>query len=218
MDHYAYNTSPEHAGLAHSSCPLEIKSLSEEGVFAGYASVFHVVDNQQDVILPGAFTATLHGRAHEIKLLWQHDMREPIGIIEDIREDENGLYVKGRLLLEVSRAREAYSLLRQGVISGMSIGYTPRHFRHDEKQGVRLLTALDLWEISLVTFPANEAARVTVVKNRELDIDVCERQWGQLVRSGQVMACMAAIEHAEKSLVRLIESDVYALPSGRESI
>lgn len=159
---------PHHFHAKHTS-GLQIKSLDADGVFAGYASVFNLVDSQRDMILPGAFTETVRGRTPQIKLLWQHDQREPIGIIEELREDENGLFIRGRLMLEIARAREAYSLLKEGAISGLSIGYTPKQYRTDPDSGIRILSALDLWEVSLVTFPANHAAQVTVVKGRDLD-------------------------------------------------
>ena len=143
---------------------LEIKSLDASGRFAGYASVFDVVDNQRDIILRGAFAETIRGRVSEIKMLWQHQQDEPIGIFERMFEDARGLYVEGRLLLEVTRAKEAYSLLKEGVIGGLSIGYSPLKYRLNEKTGVRMLSVVELWEVSLVTFPANEAAKITVVK------------------------------------------------------
>lgn len=187
---------------AQYSSALALKSLSDEGVFAGYASVFNVVDSQHDMMLPGAFASTLYGRKREIKLLWQHDMREPIGVIEEVREDVNGLYVKGRLLMEIGRAREAYSLLKKGVVSGLSIGYSPLRYRLDADSGVRLLQSVDLWEISLVTFPANQAARVTVVKQampREQDASE-HKLWQQAVSSGEAMRMAAALERANKAL------------------
>lgn len=144
---------------------LEIKSIDAQGRFAGYASVFNVVDNQQDMILPGAFSHTLKGRLKEIRLLWQHQQNEPIGFFERISEDAHGLYVEGRLLLNVRRAEEAFSLLKAGALKGLSIGYSPTRYRMDTKTGVRLLAEVDLWEISLVTFPANTSATVTVVKH-----------------------------------------------------
>lgn len=143
---------------------LQLKSLDKAGRFAGYASVFDVVDNQKDIILRGAFADTLKGRVGDIKMLWQHQQDEPIGVFERIFEDVHGLYVEGRLLLDVARAKEAYTLLKEGVVSGLSIGYSPIKYHRHEKTGVRLLSAVDLWEISLVTFPANEAAKITVVK------------------------------------------------------
>lgn len=151
----------------HFTCELNLKSLSEEGRFAGYASVFGIVDNQKDVILPGAFAKSLAGRESRVKLLWQHQMDEPIGVIERIFEDAKGLYVEGRLLLNVARAREAYDLVRSGALEGMSIGYKPVDYDFDSETGVRRIKEVALYEISLVTFPANAAANITVVKSGE---------------------------------------------------
>jgi HK97 family phage prohead protease len=143
---------------------LQLKSLDGEGRFAGYASVFDMLDNQRDIITKGAFYNTLKKPVHQIKLLWQHQQEEPIGIFDRIFEDAHGLYVEGRLLLGVRRAAEAYALLKSGAISGLSIGYSPVRYRIDSESGIRKLSEVELWEISLVTFPANSAANVTVVK------------------------------------------------------
>jgi HK97 family phage prohead protease len=147
------------------SVPLEIKSIEPDGRFAGYASVFDMTDNQRDRVLRGAFRETLKGRVREVKLLWQHDQAEPIGVFTQMFEDQHGLYVEGRLLMQVARAREAYALLKEGVLSGLSIGYSPLRYSTEPDTGVRLLHRVALWEVSLVTFPANEASRVNVVKS-----------------------------------------------------
>lgn len=144
---------------------LQLKSIDSQGRFAGYASVFDVTDNQRDRVQRGAFRESIKGRAAEIKLLWQHDPAEPIGYFTQLFEDAHGLYVEGVLLLGVARAKEAYALLQSGVLSGLSIGYSPLRYSTDAKSGVRLLHKVALWEISLVTFPANEASRVSVVKS-----------------------------------------------------
>ena len=102
-----------------------------------------------------------------MKLLWQHNAAEPVGVFDLIREDSYGLYVEGRLLLEVERAQEAYSLLRSGAVKGLSIGYKVRSASLDPETGIRLIKALDLYEISLVTFPANELALVSEVKSSD---------------------------------------------------
>lgn len=149
------------------NCNLELKSLNEAGRFTGYASVFDVVDNQKDIILRGAFTHTLQARKGDIKLLWQHQMDEPIGTLETLMEDKRGLYVEGRLLLSIARAREAYDLIKAGALSGMSIGYTPKKHRFNPKTGVREIYEVELWEISLVTFPANSAASISAIKRGE---------------------------------------------------
>lgn len=158
------NTMFEHK---RTQATLDIKALEENGVFAGYASVFDVVDSQADVMLRGAFEQSIAARAENVKLLWQHAQDEPIGVVEQLREDVHGLYIKGRLLMDVARAREAYALLKAGVIKGLSIGYSPMRYRIDRASGVRYLSAVELWEVSLVTFPANDAAQVTVVKSAD---------------------------------------------------
>ncbi len=145
----------------HLEFPLALNGLNEAGVFHGYASVFHTRDNQQDIVLPGAFK---HALARDIKLLWQHDVREPIGVIDELKEDTHGLFVRGRLLMDVGRGREAYALLKSGAINGLSIGYTARESEYDT-HGVRYLKDVDLWEVSLVTFPAHPQAGVTFVKS-----------------------------------------------------
>ena len=91
-------------------------------------------------------------------MLWQHDPTRPIGVWDEVREDGRGLWVKGRLLLEVQAAREAHVLLQAGAIDGLSIGY--RTLRSEAKGGRRLLHEIELWEVSLVTFPMLPEARV----------------------------------------------------------
>jgi hypothetical protein len=150
------------------STPLswQMKRLAADGSFAGYASVFDVVDVQGDRVLPGAFAASLarwRGGGQLPPFLWQHDMAEPIGRFDLVAEDGQGLRVEGRLALDTRRGREAQSLLRLGALDGLSIGYSAVTTGVDG-QGVRLLKVLDLHEISLVTLPANEAARIAWVK------------------------------------------------------
>ncbi len=177
---------------------LEIKALDEHGRFAGYASVFGVVDNQRDIITSGAFLQSLVNRTHEIKLLWQHQQEEPIGVFDTVFEDERGLYVEGRLLLDVQRAREAYALLKAGAVSGLSIGYSPVRYRMNAETGVRHLLEVDLWEVSLVTFPANEAAGVTMVKSMDTD-----EEWQRAVSSGEVVDLAAALARCTENIIDL---------------
>ncbi|MBM3617643.1 MAG: HK97 family phage prohead protease [Alphaproteobacteria bacterium] len=165
---------------------LELKHIDDKGNFAGYASVFGVVDNQNDMMLEGAFAATLLDGKHNVKLLWQHNMDEPIGVFTLLREDARGLYVEGRLLLEVQRAKEAHALLKAGAIAGLSIGYVPVRYRIDPLTGVRLLEEVALYEISLVTFPANAEANVHAVKQEETS----------LLRSGELIRLSDAIDEA----------------------
>ncbi len=145
---------------------LSLKQLDDDGVFKGYGSIFDVVDSQFDVIEKGAFDRTINEKgADNIKFLWQHNPSEPIGILKEIKEDEKGLFIEGQLLLDLQRGKEAHTLLKSGAIDGLSIGYSAIEFDINSKTGVRNLKEVDLWEISLVTFPANEEAGVTSVKN-----------------------------------------------------
>lgn len=203
---------------------FDIKELQEDGRFAGYASVFDVVDSQKDVIKRGAFMRSIHKRAGDIKLLWQHRQQEPVGMITRIFEDSRGLYVEGRLLMSVARAKEAYALMKEGVIKGMSIGYSPKHYSLDPDSGVRTLNAVDLWEISLVTFPANADAQISVVKSAHEAVasvramkansarispssgvfceEISEKQWRQAQQAGHVIALQDAIDRAQALLER----------------
>lgn len=149
--------------------PLEIKSLDENnGVFVGYGAVFGNVDSYGDVIVKGAFKNYLAvNKPSDVKMLWQHKSDMPIGVYDEIVEDGNGLLVKGRLLInDIEKAREAYALLKEGAISGLSIGFSVNKggskFAQD---GINYLTDLKLWEISVVTFPANDQATVDTIKS-----------------------------------------------------
>lgn len=148
---------------------LQIKSLGEDGVFEGYGSMFGNVDAYGDVVVRGAFSNFLNANPDPkgVKLLWQHDSSQPIGVYKQIYEDEKGLVVIGQLLInEVPKAREAYALLKAGAINGLSIGFSINPEGATIGQdGVRYLKDLKLWEISIVTFPANRAANVESVKS-----------------------------------------------------
>lgn len=151
--------------------PLTLKSLDESGLFSGYASVYNIEDNHNDVIKNGAFCDSLrkHNYGRNIKLLWQHDTSEPIGLFTKMVEDDIGLYVEGKLLLNVARAREAQTLIQAGAVDGLSIGFTIKDYEINEITGVREIYLADLWEVSLVTFPANDKARITSFDNNHKD-------------------------------------------------
>jgi HK97 family phage prohead protease len=171
------------------SCPFELKSVDDAGTFTGYASVFGVVDWWDDVVEAGAFADSLKARSPA--MLWQHNMDEPIGTWPELKEDEHGLWVKGSLLVNgVARAAEAHVLLKAGALNGLSIGYNAleRYYRKEGERDVRVLKKVDLWEISLVTSPANEQARVRTVKAMEdlrtvRDVEEYLREAGSLSRS-----------------------------------
>ena len=141
-------------------------SVRETGAFEGYASVFDRIDRGRDIVLKGAFARSIAERgARGVKLLWQHDPSEPIGVLDRVAEDGRGLHVTGRLLLGLKRAREAYALLQAGALDGLSIGFRTILADREAKSGARVLKDVDLWEVSLVTFPMQDAARITLFKN-----------------------------------------------------
>ena len=151
--------------LLHQHDGKSAVSLGADGVFEGYASVFGLVDLGGDQVAPGAFARSLATRsARQVRMLWQHDPAAPIGSWLSIEEDWRGLKVKGQLNLAVAKAREALALLRDGAVDGLSIGFRVKTARKTAGGGVRRLLELDLWEISIVTFPMLPQARVTTVK------------------------------------------------------
>lgn len=150
--------------MKHQAVSLELKREPDsDGVFEGYASVFGVVDQGMDVVARGAFAKSLGKR--KVKMLWQHETDKIIGVWDEIQEDERGLFVRGRLLKEVDKGREAMALLRAGAIDSMSIGYRTIEAVPEAEGRVRKLTEVDLFEISLVTFPMLPDAKVTAVKS-----------------------------------------------------
>jgi HK97 family phage prohead protease len=149
---------------------VELADVEADGSFEGYASLFGKVDLGRDMVEPGAFAASLSKRgAGGIRMLFQHDPAEPIGSWTEIAEDTRGLRVKGRLSLQVARGREVHALMRQGALDGLSIGFRTVRARTDAKTGVRRIAEVDLWEISIVTFPMLPEARVAAVKAAPAD-------------------------------------------------
>ena len=148
---------------------LDLKSVGEDGAFEGYASLFGREDLGRDVVLRGAFAESLSQRgARGVRMLFQHDPAQPIGVWDEIVEDSKGLYACGRLMSEVAKAREVMSLMKAGALDGLSIGFKALKAKRDAKSGVRRLEKIDLWEISVVTFPMLPDARVSGLKTRPL--------------------------------------------------
>lgn len=156
--------------LPHASDDLEIKyaaaqfsRIDKRGVFTGYASLFDQVDLGQDSVAPGAFRKSLIARgASGVRMLFQHDPSHVLGVWLNLKEDAVGLHVRGRLTGGVSKADEVRALLETGALDGLSIGFKTIKSRKNTKSGVRVLTEIDLWEISVVTFPMLPEARVGV--------------------------------------------------------
>lgn len=193
------------------SFALQIKAVAEDGTIEGYGSVFGVRDAYDDIIAPGAFVASLS--AHQAAgtmpaMLWQHDADEPIGVWLEMAEDKTGLRAKGRLALETTRGKEAYALLKLGALNGLSIGFISKQWSYDRESDIRTLTEIDLWEVSLVTFPANGKARVSNVKAADIAGIKTIRQAEQALRDAGCSADTAKALIAEVKRIALEERDV----------
>jgi len=188
------------AALESKFVTLDLKSIAGEGIFEGYASLFNRADMSGDVVLPGAFRESLGRRgASGIKLLFQHDPSEPIGVWQRIVEDKRGLFVRGRLLLELARAREIHLLMRAGAVDGLSIGFRAVSARRDRATGQRRLEKIDLWEISVVTFPMLPEARVAAVKQRPGIPEVAVARDGQRRLIARLAATARHLRHHHHS-------------------
>lgn len=142
-------------------------TIDSDGTVEGYASLFGEIDSARDMIMPGAFRDTLRLRGiRRIPMLFQHDPSEPVGVWLALYEDDRGLFARGRLIPEVARARELHALVKAGAVDGLSIGFRTASARVDPRTRVRKVRAVDLWEISIVTFPLLNGARVRAVAGK----------------------------------------------------
>ena len=154
----------------------ELKA-AKDGTVEGYGSIFGNIDRGFDIVEAGAFADSLKNGA-KVKMLWQHDRYNPIGVWDEVREDEKGLWVKGRILGDVEKGREALALVKAGAIDGLSIGYRTLEFREAkiDDRWVRIIEKAELWEVSLVTFPMNPKATIDAVKAAAMSQREFERQ------------------------------------------
>ena len=149
---------------------FEIKAVSDDGLFSGYASVFDNVDSYGDIVRKGAFVESIsewEAKGKMPPILWNHDPSDPIGVYTKMQEDDKGLFVEGRLLIDdVPRAKQTHALMKAGVIDGLSIGYRVKEYLYNVDEEVTELIKLSLREVSIVTFPANPETRIEAVKSR----------------------------------------------------
>ena len=168
--------------------PFEVKQLTEDEdyyIFEGYGSTFGNIDRGLDVVQPGAFKETIielmsANKVGKLPVLWQHNQDMPLGTYTELREDNHGLYVKGRLpKADTFVSGRVIPQMKAGSVATMSIGYNT--VEHVMEAGVRLLQKLKLWEISLVTIPMNPLAEVTGIKAavpyQDLPLAPREREW-----------------------------------------
>jgi len=174
--------------IEQKTMSLDVKAVGDEGQIEGYGAVFGNVDSYGDIIQAGAFMDSLRGR--KPKMLYQHRMEDPIGVWDEYREDQKGLYMKGRIATKSTKGRDAYELVKAGAIDGLSIGYITRDYDMDGNN--RRLKSVDLIETSLVTMPANSEAIVTSVKNADVrDIERAFRTLGFTRSEAKAMASAA---------------------------
>jgi len=192
-------------------------TIDADGTVEGYASLFGEIDQARDMVMRGAFADTLRTRAiQRVPMLFQHDPSEPIGIWQELREDHRGLFARGRLIPEVARARELLWLLRAGAVDGLSIGFRTVRGRIDPKTRIRRLTAVELWEISIVTFPLLAGARVRAVKQAASPSQVCpprlshartraEGEWARVAGLPDVVGPPARLAHRHPLRLRAVK-------------
>jgi HK97 family phage prohead protease len=175
-------------------------SIDADGMVEGYASLFGEIDQARDMVARGAFATTLRTRGlRRIPMLFQHDPAEPIGIWLELREDLRGLYARGKLIPDVARGREVLALVRAGAIDGLSIGFKTVKGRVDPRTRIRKLEAVELWEISIVTFPLLAGARVRAIKEAAVS---------------SPLRLSFARARAETEWRRLLAADASAWPEG----
>lgn len=152
----------------HFNAAFQAKEIGEDGTLKGYASVFGVVDSYREVVMPGAFQASLERHKTEggmPAMLWQHSSFAPIGVWTSMEEDAKGLVCEGKLCLDTRLGAEARALLKMGAVRGLSIGFSVNVEEFDRNNKVTRLKEVDLWETSVVTFPANREAMVEEVRS-----------------------------------------------------
>ena len=193
--------------------------IDADGTVEGYASLFGEIDQARDMVMPGAFAQTLKLRGpRRIPMLFQHDPAEPMGVWLELREDSRGLFARGKLIPEVLRSRELLALIKAGAIDGLSIGFKTVRGRVDPKSRIRKLDQVDLWEISIVTFPLLAGARVAAVKTAAVHDSADERLLrrfprisfarSRAEREWKVLSGAAAVAPI-RNVVRMSESDIW---------
>lgn len=168
-----------------------IKSTSNNQVIiSGYASVYNIADHQNDVIISGAFNNVNY---NDVKFLWQHDSSKPIGIVNNLCENEYGLQVTAAINTNVRFGKEAIELIKQGAVNGLSIGFyiNSSYYRNNDQ---RIITDADLVEISIVTFPANTSATIQHILNTESPIDT------ESIKNNQLEKLISALNSLDHSI------------------
>ena len=178
--------------LERKDAAVDLGSAAETGVIEGYASRFNLLDEGGDMVVAGAFAeslARLESEGRKVKMLWQHDPSIPIGVWDEVREDDTGLFVRGHVLEDVAKGREALSLIKAGAVDGLSIGYRTVSSEKDD-QGRRILKEVEIWEVSIVTFPMLPSATIApklklpeeIIEKLKAGDRLTEREFGKLAK------------------------------------
>lgn len=166
----------------YKSFKFELESADESGEFSGYAAVFGNKDSGGDIIEKGAFSKTIREDFDRIKILSQHtDCELPIGKPLELREDDKGLFIRGKIS-DTAKGRDIQTLMKDGVLNELSIGYDAVEFDYDNEQGVRRLKEIKLWEVSIVTWAMNDQAKIDEVKSLVEDLRT-EVKTGKITRA-----------------------------------
>lgn len=182
----------------------ELKANEEKNIIEGYASIFGNIDSHKDIVLSGSFTKTIQENRNRIKLLWQHDMFEPIGKPLQLVEDSKGLFFEAKVS-NTDIGNKAMTLIKDGVLNEMSIGYDTVKSEWDTQRKVRLLKEIKLYEISVITFASNEKALITGAKNIDNILDDVDF----FSKSGRTLSnnSMSRIKNAIDALMALLDEN-----------
>ncbi len=199
--------------MRRTEIAFELKADGESGRVEGYGAVYEIADHGGDVIAAGAFSdslAELETKDRPLPMLWQHDPGRPVGVWDEVREDDRGLRVAGQLLTDTEAGRDALAFLKARAISGLSIGYRTKSHRLDREKDLRVIEKAELFEVSLVTFPMNDEARVIAVKElpamTERDIERALRDAGLSAREAKSLVSRCMELGAQRDAARIREA------------
>lgn len=206
------HASDESTGMLYKAFPVDFKAIDEDGTIEGYGATFGNQDFVGDVIEKGAFSKAVRDNkrgAASIKMLWQHDYKQPIGTFSELKEDDNGLFVKGKIAVKSASGLNAYELIKAGAVDSLSIGFSATQWEVDAKTGIRTLKEIKLYEISPVTFPANPKAKIEAVKSapqtiRDFESFLCDAGYSR--SEAKRIACGGFNKQRDVALVADLKS------------
>lgn len=204
--------------MEHKQVDFQVSDVSDEGTITGYGSVFGALDSGNDIVLPGAFKKSLAARGGKpIPMLWNHIDSFPIGKWTEVSEDERGLKLTGKFTMASTKAQEIHALAKDQVISGLSIGYKTKNAEVDKSSGIRRLKELDLWEVSIVTFPMLDIAQIETIKSDEGSIGLEEFLSMTDREQERVLTKRDARQLSRSAAISLMRDGIPALKAKRDA-